>query len=339
MRNGLRIFRKSAGIALLLVSALSQPAFGAWYSDSQDKMGTRVTVQLWAENDAVAAALLGAAMREFDRIEQGMSTYIPDSEVSRVNSLAYRAPLIVSSELFSLVEQSLDLSELTEGSFDISYDSVGKLYDFRASQRPTDAEISSQLPTVGYRLIETDPEKQSIFLERPGVRINLGGIAKGYAVEKVIELLADQGVEHALATAGGDTRLLGDKLDKPWMIGIRDPNDKEAIFTRLELSNEAISTSGDYERFFIEDGERYHHILDPADGKPVRVIRSVTVIGPDATMTDGLSTSVFVMGPERGLALINSLEDYEAVIITDSQLFYSAGLNPGAPSGAHAAVY
>ncbi|TDJ42455.1 MAG: FAD:protein FMN transferase, partial [Gammaproteobacteria bacterium] len=152
---------------------------------------------------------------------------------------------------------------------------------------------------------------------------------KGYAVERVIEMLADAGIRHALATAGGDTRLLGDRRDKPWIVGIRDPNDKDAVFTRLALNDEAISTSGDYERYFIEDGKRYHHILRPVDGKPVEGVRSVTVIGPDATMTDGLSTSIFVMGPEAGLAMIAKLPDYEAVVITDEQLFYSEGLNPG----------
>jgi thiamine biosynthesis lipoprotein len=316
------------GCLSVAVAAL-QPVRAEWYSDTRDKMGTRVQVQLWTDNAAVADALLAAAMQEFDRVEQGMSTYISDSEVSRINSLAHRAPLIVSSELFDLIEQSLELSSLTNGAFDITYDSVGKLYDFRSGARPTDAEISSQLPTVGYRLIQTNADNQSVFLQRPGVRINLGGIAKGHAVERVIALLAEQGVKHALATAGGDTRLLGGKLDQPWMIGIRDPNDREAIFTRLALSDEAISTSGDYERFFIEDGERYHHILNPSDGKPVRIVRSVTVIGPDAMMTDGLSTSVFVMGPENGMALINSLDSYEAVVITDSELYYSAGLKPG----------
>jgi thiamine biosynthesis lipoprotein len=268
-------------------------------------------------------------MREFDRIEQGMSTYIPESEISRVNALAHRAPMIISDELFLVVDQALALSELTEGAFDISFDSVGRLYDFRAGKRPTEAELTALLPTVGYEMIELDAESQSIYFVRPGVRINLGGIAKGHAVEQVIAFLEEQGVKHAMATAGGDTRLLGDKLDKPWIIGIRDPNDREAIFTRLALSDEAISTSGDYERFFIEDGERYHHILSPDDGESVQNVRSVTVVGPNATMTDGLSTSVFVMGPQQGLKLINSLDAYEAVVITDADLYYSSGLNPG----------
>jgi thiamine biosynthesis lipoprotein len=163
------------------------------------------------------------------------------------------------------------------------------------------------------------------------VRVNLGGIAKGHAVESVIALLEAQGVKHAIATAGGDSRMLGDKLDRPWVVGIRDPNDQDAIFTRLALSDEAISTSGDYERFFVEAGERFHHILSPTTGLPAGEVRSVSVIGPNATMTDGLSTSVFVMGPEAGLKLINQLDAYEAVVITDAELFYSAGLSAANP--------
>jgi thiamine biosynthesis lipoprotein len=315
----------SAWIVILLCAP---PVQAEWHSIARDKMGTRVTVQLWAENRAVAEAMLEGAMHEFDRIEQAMSTYIADSEISRVNQLAHRAPLIVSDEFFLVVDQSLALSKLTGGAFDISFDGVGKLYDFRDRKRPTEAEVGALLPNVNYALISLDPNARSIFFKRPGVRINLGGIAKGHAVERVIALLEEQGVKHAIATAGGDSRILGDRLDRPWVVGIRDPNDAEAIFTRLELSDEAISTSGDYERFFIEDGERYHHILSPSSGQPAKEVRSATVIGPNATMTDGLSTSLFVMGPEAGLKLINDLEAYEAVVITDTEFYYSVGLNP-----------
>lgn len=311
----------------LLAVTCALPVQAAWYSVAQDKMGTRVSVQLWADNEAVGNALLASAMAEFDRIEAGMSTYIPESEISRLNDLAHRAPLIVSDELFLVIDQSIALSELTDGAFDITFDSIGQLYDFRERQRPTEAELGVLLPVVNYKLIELNADAQSIFFARPGVRINLGGIAKGHAVESVIALLEAQGVKHAIATAGGDSRMLGDKLDRPWVVGIRDPNDQDAIFTRLALSDEAISTSGDYERFFIEAGERFHHILSPTTGLPAGEVRSVSVIGPNATMTDGLSTSVFVMGPEAGLKLINQLDAYEAVVITDTELFYSAGLS------------
>lgn len=314
---------------LVLCLFWAQPSLADWHTDEQEKMGTRVEVQLWSDDPAAARTLLDGAMAEFDRIEALMSTYIDSSEMSRVNKHAYDQPQEVSAELFALLQEALRMSELTGGAFDITFDSIGELYDFRAGIKPTEQDIAEQLDTIDYRLVELDEGSSTVTFTAAGVRINLGGIAKGYAVERVIKLLADAGVEHALATAGGDTRLLGDRRDKPWIVGIRDPNDNDAIFTRLALNDEAISTSGDYERFFIEDGKRYHHILRPTDGKPVEGVRSVTVIGPNATMTDGLSTSIFVMGPEAGLAMVAKLPGYEAVVITDEQLFYSEGLNPG----------
>ncbi len=307
----------------------AQPSLASWYSVEQEKMGTRVEVQLWANDPVIAQGLLDAAMAEFDRIEALMSTYIDSSEMSRINNQAFHQPQKISTELFLLLQEALRMSALTDGAFDITFDSVGTLYDFRAHKRPSAKDIAGQLDKIDYKLVELDEADSTVGFAVSGVRINLGGIAKGYAVERVIEMLADAGIRHALATAGGDTRLLGDRRDKPWIVGIRDPNDKDAVFTRLALNDEAISTSGDYERYFIEDGKRYHHILRPVDGKPVEGVRSVTVIGPDATMTDGLSTSIFVMGPEAGLAMIAKLPDYEAVVITDEQLFYSEGLNPG----------
>ena len=275
-------------------------AEAAWHSDVQDKMGTRIEVQIWHEDADEAARLLEESMAEFDRIEALMSTYRESSEISRVNRNAATSPVPVTTELYSLVELSLAMSELTRGAFDITYDSVGQLYDFRREQRPGEPEIEARLAAVDYRFVSLDPAGQSIAFQQDGVRINLGGIAKGYAVESVITLLREEGVEHALATAGGDTRLLGDRRDKPWVVGIRDPDDEAGVVTRLGLMNEAVSTSGDYERFFVADGVRYHHILDPGTGRSASGLRSATVVGPDATMTDGLSTSVFVLGPKRG---------------------------------------
>ena len=314
---------------ILLLLVIYQPALAEWHAREEAKMGTLVEVQFWLDEPEDADRLLAASMAEFDRIEALMSTYISTSEMSRVNAKAGEVPQRVSAELFGLLQQALELSSTTNGAFDISYDSVGYLYDFRKRQRPDPMEIAARLSAVDYHNVVLDESDQTVSFTRPGVRINLGGIAKGYSVERVIKLLRDAGVKHALATAGGDTRILGDRRNKPWIVGIRDPDDSEAIFTRLALTDEAVSTSGDYERFFIEDGKRYHHILSPADGKPVEGVRSVTVIGPNATMTDGLSTSVFVLGPQPGIELIDSMPGYEAIIIVgDGTWFYSAGLSP-----------
>ena len=164
---------------------------------------------------------------------------------------------------------------------------------------------------------------------QPGVRIDLGGIAKGYAVDRSIAILRSLGVEHASVTAGGDTMIMGDRFGRPWVVGIRHPDDPEKVIARIPMVDAAISTSGDYERYFDEDGKRYHHIINPQTGKSVGEVRSVTIIGPDATTTDGLSTSVFVMGPERGIALIERLGDVDSVIVTsDGKVLYSSGLAP-----------
>lgn len=302
-------------VASLLAVFLPLSASAAWFGEQQDKMGTRVEIQLWMDDESQARQLIAAGMAEFDRIEVEMSTYRASSEISVVNRDAATVPVVVSAELFELVRRSLALSVQTGGAFDITYDSVGYLYDFRAHERPSEAKIANNLDAINYRHVLLDAGKSTIRFTRPGTRINLGGIAKGYSCEQVVALLRKAGVTNALVNAGGDTRLLGDRRGKPWVVGIRDPDDESKWVTRLALDDEAISTSGDYERFFDEDGVRYHHILDPKSGKPVAGVRSVTIIGPDATLTDGLSTSVFVLGPERGLALIETTPGYAAVII------------------------
>lgn len=320
--------------SLVLFYLCTVPLLGAhaeWFSDSQTKMGTRVEVKIWYDDAGQAERLITLAMGEFDRIETGMSTYLADSEITRINESAANEPVIVSAELFELIDRALNLSVTTNGAFDITYDSVGHLYDFRAGVRPAPEKLTAHLDEIDYRHVRLDHETLSIWFARPGVKINLGGIAKGYAVESVIELLRDAGVSHALATAGGDTRLLGDRGNGPWIIGVRDPDNKEGLVTRLALQDEAISTSGDYERFFIEDDIRYHHILNPSTGQSAGQVRSVTIIGPDATMTDGLSTSVFVLGPDAGLKLIESIAGYETLIIdTEHRVRVSSGLDsPG----------
>jgi len=320
------------GMARLLAFAwlalLAVPASADWHSDAGNKMGTRVEIELWHDDSAEAARLIERGMAEFDRIEDAMSTYRADSEITHINDTAATGAVVVSDELFALIARALELSELTNGAFDITYDSVGQLYDYRENRKPGAADIERSLAAIDYRLVELDAEASTIRFARPGVRINLGGIAKGYACEAVIALLQQNGVTNALATAGGDTRLLGDRGNGPWIVGVRDPDDGAGLATRIAVDNEAVSTSGDYERFFIEDGVRYHHILNPSTGRSAGDVRSVTIVGPDATMTDGLSTSVFVLGPDEGLALIESLPDYEAIVIdTERRVRYSTGFD------------
>ena len=292
-------------------------------------MGTEVSVYLWHDEEDTGQDAVNAAFKEIARIDNLMSTYIEDSEMSEINRSAAAGPVEVGEELFTLILRSLDISLLTRGAFDVTYDSVGQHYDFREGRRPDEDTISQELPRLNYRFVEPNKVDSTIRFAEEGVRINLGGIAKGYAVERGIIVLREFGVSHARVTAGGDTRLLGDRRGQPWMVGVQNPRDQEQLAVTIPLEDEAISTSGDYERFFVEDGERYHHIIEPSTGQPAGEVRSTTIIGPDAVLTDALSTAVFVMGVDQGLRLIATLPDYEGIVIdAEGKMFYSDGLQP-----------
>jgi thiamine biosynthesis lipoprotein len=318
---------RGAGALAAFVMLVALPAHAEWVGDAIDLMGTRVSVELWADDVARGQELVAEVMREYHRIDDSMSTYKPDSEISRVNAGAASEPMVISEELFRLVERSLELSVASGGAFDITYDSVGYLYDFRAHQRPTDSEIAERLGAVDYRHVVLDRQRRTIFFKTEGVRINLGGIAKGYVVERAAGMLRAKGVEHALLNAGGDTRVIGDRRGQPWIVGIRHPRAADEVVTRLPLVDEAISTSGDYERYFEENGRRYHHIINPTTGRPTEGILTVTVIGPDGTLTDGLDTAIFVLGVAKGLALIEAYPEYETIIVDAAgKVSFSKGL-------------
>ena len=294
-----------------------------------DLMGTRVSVELWHDDEARGRELVAEVMNEYKRIDRDMSTYKPDSQISAVNARAAAEPVPVGEELFMLIERSLALSAASGGAFDITYESVGYLYDFRARQHPSADEISARLSAIDYRHVLLDKQARTVRFAVEGVRINLGGIAKGYAVEHGADILRRRGVEHALLNAGGDTRVIGDRRGQPWIVGIRHPRLENEVVTRLPVVDEAISTSGDYERFFEEGGRRYHHIINPRTGEPTEGILTVTVIGPDGTLTDGLDTAIFVLGVDAGLELIKAYPEYEAIIVDASgKISYSDGLAP-----------
>ncbi len=323
--------KHSAGLWVSLAFlALPWPAARAeWIGDARPLMGTEVSVYLWHEDRAKGEALVDAVFEEAVRIDALMSTYKETSGISEINRRAADEPVYADAELFRLIQEALDISVLTRGAFDITYDSVGQHYDFRERRRPDAATVEAEKARIDYRLVELDNVAYTVRFAKPGVRINLGGIAKGYVVERGVDLLRSSGVEHAVVTAGGDSRLLGDRRGRPFMIGIRDPREDGKVAISVPLEDEAISTSGDYERFFDEDGIRYHHIITPSTGAPASGIRSATVFGPDAVMTDALSTSVFVMGVELGMRLIAGLPEYESVVIdVDGSIFYSDGLRP-----------
>ena len=271
--------------------------------------------------------LVEQVFAEARRIDLLMSTYIDDSRISDINRRGADEPVIAGNELFRLIQRSLDISVLTRGAFDITYESVGQHYDFRTRQRPDQTTVDASRLLIDYRLVELDQAAGTVAFAAKGVRINLGGIAKGYVVERGVDLLRMAGVRNGIVTAGGDSRLLGDRRGVPWKVGIRDPRVDGEVAMTLPLADEAISTSGDYERYFEENGVRYHHIISPSTGTPASGVHSATVIGPDAVLTDALSTSVFVMGVDEGLRLIATLPDYESIVIDDQgRIYYSDGL-------------
>lgn len=294
-------------------------------------MGTRIVVELWADDAAKGQTAIDAVLAEMRRVDQSMSTYQPTSEVSLVNARAAQEPVRISQELFDLLTTSLEYSEATEGAFDITYASVGYLYDFRRRVRPDEKEIAAALLGVNFRHVVLDREASTVRFTRAGVRIDLGGIGKGHAVDRGIAVLQARGVKHALVTAGGDSRIIGDRFDKPWVVGIRHPDRKGEVIARIPLEDAALSTSGDYERYFDEDGVRYHHIIDPHTGRSASKVRSATIIGPTATRTDGLSKTAFILGPERAIEIYNRFDDIDAILVApDGRVLYTKGLEaPG----------
>jgi FAD:protein FMN transferase len=304
------------------------PVHAEWVQRVEDGiMGTRITVELWAEDGSKGDAAIEAVMDELRRIDRDMSTYKPTSELSLVNQRAAAEPVKIGAELFELLTTALQYSRDTEGAFDITYASVGYLYDFRQRKHPDSASIQRALPAVNYHHVLLDTKARTVRFKQPGVRIDLGGIGKGYAVDRGITVLQAHGITRAIVTAGGDSRIIGDRFGHPWVVGIRHPDRKDEVIARIPLEDAAFSTSGDYERYFDENGVRYHHIIDPHTGHSASKVRSTTIIGPSATRTDGLSKTAFVLGPERALAIYNRLDDIDAILVTpDGRVLYSKGL-------------
>ena len=320
--------RVRALFAVTLALLCVQPAQAAWHERVVDGiMGTRISVELWADEGVDGEAAIDAVIAEMRRIDTTMSTYKPESEVSQVNAHAAERAMPITDELFALLTQAVEFSRITEGAFDITYASVGFMYDFRRQQKPSEAQIKQALPAINYRHLVLDAKEHTVKFTQPGVRIDLGGIAKGHAVDRCIDLLQRRGIERALVTAGGDSRIMGDRFGQPWVVGLRHPDHKDEVFQRIPLVDAAISTSGDYERFFEKDGVRYHHIIDPHSGHSASLVRSATIIGPNATTTDGLSKTAFVLGPKKALEIYNRLPGIDAILVApDGQMYYTNGL-------------
>ena len=294
-------------------------------------MGSEVRITAWTADEPRAVHAFEQAFAEFDRLDRLLSVWHPGSDVSRLNAAAGRAPVQVAGDTLDVLRLGLEVSEWTGGKFDVTFGALSGLWKFDHDQDnriPSPADVQTRLPLVDFRAVDLDADRGTAFLRRPGMRVHLGGIGKGYAIDRSVAILRRQGVSDFLIQSGGDLYASGRRGNRPWRAGIQDPRGPaDRMFAAMSLNNETFSTSGDYERFFMKDGRRYHHILDPDDGTPARGCRSVTIVAGRAVLADSLSTGVFVLGPQAGMALIEKLPDVEGVIVTSgNEVLVSSGL-------------
>lgn len=299
------------------------------FSYTELLMDTEVNLQIFCRGSGEARRAKEALFDEMKRLERLLSYSDPKSDLARINRAAGERPVEVSPGTVEVIQKALDYSSISEGAFDPTVAPLLELWGFREGDYrvPDPDELEEAGVLVDYRLVEAGTAE--VYLPRPGMALDLGGIAKGYIVDRGLALLSQSGVRHALINAGGDIGILGPKADgSPWRVGIKHPcTDGELIAVIPWMKRGAVVTSGDYERFFVEDGVRYHHILDPRTGYPASSLVSVTVVAPTAMEADALSTALFVMGPQRGLALVESLSGVEAIMVTPQlELLISSGL-------------
>jgi thiamine biosynthesis lipoprotein len=290
-------------------------------------MGTDLRIQVEGRSAAELDRAIEEAIAEVRRVEDLMTDWRA-SPLSTLNDSAGGGPVAVPVELAALVARSLEMAELTGGAFDPTFASAGKLWDFKREPPvvPGDAEIAEALAHVGHARVEVDPELSTVALPA-GTRLGLGGIAKGYGVDRALDVLRRHGIANAIVKAGGDMKVLGLERGKPWEIAIKHPRDRERALAVLKVSNVCVSTSGDYERFFEIDGRRYHHILDPRTGKPSEGCIAATVVAPNSEYADALATALCVLGPEAGLELVERLPRVEAIVVAmDGSVSASSGL-------------
>ena len=293
-------------------------------------MGSLLRVTVWTTDEAKAIAAAGRVSREFDRLESLLSIWKDGSDVVRLNAAAGRAPVEVSREMLDVLTTARMASEWTAGKFDITFGALTDIWKFDHDQDnavPDAAAITARLPLVDYRAVQVDAAKRTAFISRPGARVHLGGIGKGYALDLAVTMLQREGFRDFLLQAGGDMYAAGTNNGTPWTLGIADPRGAHDAFAAVTVRDATLSTSGDYERFFLKDGIRYHHLIDPGRGEPARGTRSVTIVADRAVTADVLSTGVFIMGPVHGMALIERMPDVEGLIVTASnEVLISSGL-------------
>ncbi|WP_040249216.1 FAD:protein FMN transferase [Psychroserpens mesophilus] len=302
----------------------------ATYKRTLKLMGSRFDITVVAKDSTEANLYIDLAVDEISRIEALISSWDPNSQTSKINNNAGIQAAKVDRELYDLIKRSLSITKLTDGAFDISYASLDKIWKFDGSMThmPDEEEIKSSVRKVGYQNIILDDRNSTVFLKLKGMKIGFGAIGKGYAADKAKSLLIENGVKAGIINASGDMTTWGKQTNgDDWKVAITNPLNKNKAFALLPITNGAVVTSGNYEKFVNFNGKRYTHIIDPRTGYPSSGIISVTVFAPKAELADALSTSVFVMGKDVGLNRINQLPNIECIIIDENgNIFTSANI-------------
>ena len=304
-------------------------------------MGTAVEMTLEGGDEAHLRRAVNDAYREMTRLSDMMNHYDPRSVVSAINAAAGRQPVAVPPELMQVLKMARAVSERTHGAFDITVGSLtGWRFDPAHPEMPAPAQIRAQLPKVNFRDVILDETVGTTFLRQPGMRIDLGGIAKLYILDAGMQTLKRNGIEHAMLNGGGDVEVMGTIQGHPWRIGIRDPRAPEKLLAAVELTRGFVASSGDYERYFIRHGRRYHHILDPRTGYPTQGPHGVTLVADDLDRVNGLGAAIMVLGATAGRALIEQTPGLDGLIVDrDGSLWVSPGLEQRLhflePPGAH----
>ena len=291
-------------------------------------MGNRFEICVCGDDASWAEQCIDKAIIEIQRIEKLLTTFDEGSETNLINRNAGIMPVKVSAETFYLVRRSIKLSDLTQGAFDITYGSVDKRlwnFDTTMTSLPDPVIARRSVRLINYRNIILDNLNLTVFLKEKGMRIGFGGIGKGYAADRARTLLQNEGVKDGFVNAAGDLTAWGNQPDgKPWTIGIANPDAKQYPFSTLQISDSAVATSGNYEKFVVIDGNKYSHTIDPKTGLPVTGIKSVTIISPHAEVSDALATPVMIMGTEVGLDLINQIHGIGCIIVDDHNRIYTS---------------
>jgi len=315
----------AVGSLLLLLSSCS-PQKERTFKKSKILMDTIVTITVVSQTEEDGEKAIDSAFSEMERLQKLLDFYSPDSEISLINREAGVSEVKVSPDTFALLAKALSVSEQTGGAFDVSVGTVSSLYDFRNKIKPDDQAIEKNLVLVGYRNILMSKEKGTVFSKKKEMLIDTGGIAKGYAADRAAEVLKNNGIRSGLVSVAGDIRTFGTKPDgSPWKIGIRNPRPQRSqddLLGTVDLKDVAISTSGDYERFFILNGQRYHHLLSPRTGRPARECRSVSVIAKESVLADAFATAIFILGPEKGMEVLETA-GIEGVIVDDQGVVHT----------------